>query len=119
MKKACPGCLIAIGVAFISLMILSSIGQKINEREAEEIASKPLYESTEYVEVLAEDLIKKRLKDPDSYEFIDMNEVPSSKDDEKLFIVKYRAKNGFGGYNVCQTLFSCDKDNLTIIADED
>ena len=48
-----------------------------------------------------------------------MNEVPTSKDDEKLFIVKYRAKNGFGGYNVCQTLFSCDKDNLTIIADED
>lgn len=119
MKKGCSSCLIAIGVVFISLMFLISNGQERNEREAEEIASKPLYESTEYVEVLAEDLIKKRLKDPDSYEFIDMNEVPSSKDDEKLFIVKYRAKNGFGGYNVCQALFSCDKDNLTIIADED
>lgn len=119
MKKGCSGCLIATGVVLFVFMILAAIGQDINNREAKEIASKPLYESTEYVQALAEDMIKKRLKDPDSYEFIDMNEVPTSKDDEKLFIVKYRAKNGFGGYNVCQTLFSCDKDNLTIIADED
>lgn len=119
MKKGCSGCLIATGVVLFVFMILAAIGQDINNREAKEIASKPLYESTEYVETLAGNMIKERLKDPDSYELIDMNEVQSSKENEKLFIVKYRAKNGFGGYNVCQALFSCDKDNLTIIADED
>lgn len=31
----------------------------------------------------------------------------------------YRAKNGFGGYNVGQAMFSCDKDNLTFITLED
>lgn len=119
MKKGCSGCLMAIGVVFIAFMIFSVIGQEMNNREAKDIASKPLYESTEYVETLAEKMIKERLKDPDSYEFIEMNEIQSSKEDEKLFIIKYRAKNGFGGYNVCQALFSCDKDKLNIIANED
>lgn len=116
MKKGSSDWLTAIGVTFIFVMIMSAIGQKSND---EEITDKPLYENTEYVESLAEDLIKKRLRDPDSYEFVDMNEVQSSKENEKLFIVKYRAKNGFGGYNVCQALFSCDKDKLTIITNED
>lgn len=94
MKKGSSDWLTAIGVTFIIFMIMSAIGQKSND---EEITDKPLYENTEYVESLAEDLIKKRLRDPDSYEFVDMNEVQSSKENEKLFIVKYRAKNGFGG----------------------
>nr|UVX63887.1 MAG: protein of unknown function (DUF2880) [Bacteriophage sp.] len=119
MGKGSFGCLMAIGVAIIVVLSMAVIGQEINNREAEEIASNPLYESTEYVQTLAESMIKERLKDPDSYEFIDMYEVQSSKEDEKLFVVKYRAKNGFGGYNVCQALFSCDKDQLNIIANED
>ena len=119
MGKGCSGCMTFVGFAIIVFFILYVSGQEINRKEAEEIASKPLYESTEYVQTLAESMIKERLKDPDSYEFIDMDEVQSSKEDEKLFVVKYRAKNGFGGYNVCQALFSCDKDKLNIIANED
>lgn len=119
MKKGCAGCLMAIGAFFVIIIFILGIGQTLNEQETKEAANEPLYENTEYVESLAEDLIKQRLKDPDSYQFIDMNEMQTSKQGEKLFIVKYRAKNGFGGYNICQAMFSCDKDELTFIANED
>ena len=48
MGKGSLGCLAALGVAFIVVLIMAVIGQEMNNREAEEIASKPLYESTEY-----------------------------------------------------------------------
>lgn len=47
MGKGSFGCLAAIGVAIIVVLIMAVIGQEMNNREAEEIASKPLYESTE------------------------------------------------------------------------
>ena len=87
MGKGSLGCLAAIGVAFIVVLIMAVIGQEMNNREAEEIASKPLYESTEYVEVLAGNMIKERLKDPDSYQFVEMNEALSSSEGEKMFVV--------------------------------
>ena len=61
MGKGCFGCLAAIGVAFIVVLIMAVIGQEMNNRAAKEIASKPLYESTEYVEVLAGNMIKESL----------------------------------------------------------
>lgn len=118
MGKGSFGCLAAIGVAFIVVLIMAVIGQEINNREAEEIASKPLYESTEYVEVLAGNMIKERLKDPDSYQFVEMNEALSSSEGEKMFVVTYRAKNGFGGYDIGRATFACDKDNLYIVSIE-
>ena len=118
MGKGCFGCLAAIGVAFIVVLIMAVIGQEMNNREAEEIASKPLYESTEYVEVLAGNMIKERLKDPDSYQFIEMNEALPSSGVEKMFVVTYRAKNGFGGYDIGRATFACDKDNLYILSIE-
>ena len=111
MKKGI-GCL---AFFVLLLMIMVAIGQNENQKENEKLMNTPLYENREYVEVMANDLIKQRLKDPDSYEFIDMEQQPTSKAGERLFLVNYRAKNGFGGYNVGEALFSCDKDNLRII----
>lgn len=112
MKKGI-GCL---AFFVLLLMIMVAIGQNENQKETERLMNTPLYENREYVEVMANDLIKQRLKDPDSYEFIDMEQQPTSKAGERLFLVNYRAKNGFGGYNVGEALFSCDKDNLKIIS---
>lgn len=112
MKKGI-GCL---GICVFLFFLMIAIGQNENEKETEKIMNTPLYENTEYVQTMAGDLIKKRLRDPDSYQFVDMQEQETSKQGEKLFVVTYRAKNGFGGYNVGQAMFSCDKDNLTIIA---
>ena len=111
MKKGI-GCL---AFFVLLLMIMVAIGKNENQKETEKLMNTPLYENREYVEVMANDLIKQRLKDPDSYEFIDMEQQPTSKAGERLFLVNYRAKNGFGGYNVGEALFSCDKDNLRII----
>ena len=115
MKKGC-GCL---GILVVLFFLMIAIGQNENKKETEKLMNTPLYENKEYVETMAGDLIKQRLRDPDSYEFVDMQEQETSKQGERLFVVTYRAKNGFGGYNVGQAMFSCDKDNLTFITLED
>lgn len=112
MKKGI-GCLVFF---VLLLMIMVSVGQNENQKETERLMNTPLYENREYVEAMADDLIKQRLKDPNSYEFISMEQQPTSKAGERLFLVNYRAKNGFGGYDVGEALFSCDKDNLRIIS---
>lgn len=111
MKKGI-GCLVFV---ILAIVILTAIGRSENEAETKRLMNTPLYENTEYVQTMASDLIKQRLKDPESYELVDMQEQPTTKQGEKLFLVTYRAKNGFGGYNVGEALFSCDKDNLTIL----
>lgn len=79
--------------------------------------AKPLKDDEFAVKYTFERLIKKQLRDPDSYEFISC--TPSGESgNEKMFIIKYRAKNGFGGYNVCQALVSCDDERMTLIANE-
>ena len=88
MKKGC-GCL---GILVILFFLMIAIGQNENKKETEKLMNTPLYENKEYVETMAGDLIKQRLRDPDSYEFVDMQEQETSKQGEKLFIVTYRAK---------------------------
>lgn len=110
------GCLLSLAVLIFGFFAVLAIARSENEAETEKLASTPLYENVEYVEAAAGDLIQQRLKDPDSYDFVDMQEQPSTKQGEKLFVVTYRAKNGFGGYNEGQALFSCDKENLTLIS---
>lgn len=110
------GCFLSLAVLIFGFFAILAIARSENEADTERLANTPLYENTEYVQVAAGDLIQQRLKDPDSYKFVDMQEQPSTKQGEKLFVVTYRAKNGFGGYNEGQALFSCDKDNLTLIS---
>lgn len=110
------GCFLSLAVLIFGFFAVLAIARSENAAETEKLANMPLYENVEYVQVAAGDLIKQRLKDPDSYKFVDMQEQPSTKQGEKLFVVTYRDKNGFGGYNVGEALFSCDKDNLTLLS---
>ena len=47
-----------------------------------------------------ENNVKSRLRDPDSYRKIQMLLPTNVSDDEKILRWDFRAKNGFGGYNV-------------------
>ncbi len=47
-----------------------------------------------------EKYIKANLRDPASYDHIETKITPVSKKGEHVLIMKYRAKNGFGGMNV-------------------
>lgn len=88
MKKGC-GCL---GILVVLFFLMIAIGQNENKKETEKLMNTPLYENKEYVETMAGDLIKQRLRDPDSYEFVDMQEQETSKQGEKLFIVTIEQK---------------------------
>jgi hypothetical protein len=44
--------------------------------------------------------VKENLRDPASYDHIETRISPVSKKGEHVLIMKYRAKNGFGGMNV-------------------
>lgn len=48
------------------------------------------------------------LRDPDSFEEIETRITPIDKDGKHALILKYRARNGFGGMNVGTALFSID-----------
>ncbi len=108
------GCMWIVGILLV-IIIMAEINTGIENGKTRNL---PLYEKTEDVQIMAGTLIKEHLRDPDSYEFIDMREEASSTQGEKLFVVTYRAKNGFGGYNVGEAVLSCDKDNLTFISAE-
>lgn len=79
--------------------------------------SKPLYQDEYAVQATFESLIKKQLRDPDSYEFISA-EPGSELTDGRLWTIQYRAKNGFGGYNVCTAVVSCDSTTMHLISNE-
>ena len=44
--------------------------------------------------------VKSQLRDPDSFEHVDTIIAPKGLDDRHDIMMKYRAKNGFGGLNV-------------------
>lgn len=53
------------------------------------------------------------LRDPDSVEYINWSEVVEiGKSENRIYMVrvKYRAKNGFGGFNLKNQIFHLDKD---------
>ena len=66
MKKGI-GCLASF---VLLLMIMVAIGQNENQKETEKLMNTPLYENREYVEVMANDLIKQRLKDTQTLAFV-------------------------------------------------
>ena len=52
--------------------------------------------------------LKQNLKDPSSFEAIEWSPVVKGADDSFMVRVKYRAKNGFGGYAIEQKVFRLD-----------
>ena len=77
--------------------------------------SDPLYENEIGMKVLFKSLIKERLRDPDSYEFISLR--PGTQTEHgRYYIFTYRAKNGFGGYNVCEAIVFCNANTMNLIS---
>jgi hypothetical protein len=66
----------------------------------------------------AERYLKDRLKDPDSYESIGWGEVGKLKNGNYTTWVKYRAKNGFGGYTVSKALFILSPEGEVLIMNQ-
>ena len=61
-----------------------------------------------------ESWLRQNLKDPESLEFIEWYKVVERKDGSFSVVVEYRAKNGFGGFNVEKMKFFLDsKGNIT------
>lgn len=87
---------------------------------SEDTPSKPMYKDDIAIQVTFKELIKKHLRDPDSYEYISTTPAGDlDYGDGKMFTIKYRAKNGFGGYNVNEALVSCDSTTMTLISTGD
>lgn len=80
--------------------------------------SKPLYQDEYAVRSTFKELIKKQLRDPDSYEFISAEPIGAELKDGRFWTIRYRAKNGFGGYNTCKAVVSCDSTRMVLIANE-
>ncbi len=78
--------------------------------------SKPLYQDESSIKYTFEELIKKQLRDPDSYEFISLRPNGAETKEGRFFIIEYRAKNGFNGYNMCKAGIYCDSTTMKLIA---
>ena len=99
------GCLIIVGIiVLISIICYSGSDEP----------SLPLYEDKYAIQTTAKSLIKKTLRDPDSFQLIEI--VPET---GKVITVRYRSKNGFGGYNVCTAVVSCDEKSMHLISNEE
>jgi len=96
-----------ISCAVLGLFLLGAAGSNDSD------STKPLYEDEIAIKVTAESLIKKTLRDPDSYQLIEITPKTG-----KVITVRYRAKNGFGGYNVCTALVECDENTMRLISNE-
>ena len=97
-----------ISCAVFGFFLLSATGSDDTNEP-----SKPLYEDKYAIQATAESLIKKNLRDPDSYQLIEITPETG-----RTVTVKYRAKNGFGGYNVCEAVVSCDESTMHLISNE-
>lgn len=62
------------------------------------------------------DWMRENLKDPDSVQYISWGKVENGPDGTKSVVVKYRAKNSFGGYDIETTAFSLDPHDGHVIA---
>ena len=101
-----------ISCIVIGFFLLSATGSGDSSSSSE--PDKPLYEDKYAIRATAESLIKKNLRDPDSYQLIEI--VPET---GKVVTVRYRSKNGFGGYNVCTAVVSCDEKSMHLISNEE
>ena len=71
-------------------------GEEAEEKRIEE--DKKTYKAIKYI---CEEKIKSRLREPNSYEEIDTTSYGSRAGSKKKgVIIKYRARNGFGGMNI-------------------
>lgn len=104
------GCLsILIGVLFVGIYFANNDEEGTTKANAKEVVVNSEFDGS--VTQVENYLKNEYLKDPDSYQSIDWSTVQKVDNNSNCkFIVrhKYRAKNGFGGYNVEEQVFFLD-----------
>lgn len=113
-KETTIGCLFCIGVVLFVFVACTTMFQPkvLTEAEKKEEAVKVLDEwFSKTSHFSCEVNLENKLKDPDSYvkssDFI----ITKSTNNSKTIIWKFRAKNGFGGYNVSYAGCDITKEN--------
>lgn len=67
------------------------------------------------MELNVEHYLQQKLRDPDSLKDVAFSDAtPTGKTNEFMIAVRYRAKNGFGGYAVAENVFLINTNKLTI-----
>lgn len=122
-KKALLGCLflplIIFGVLFLVLIggcVVAYMDGAFDKKPLSVQEKRDQAESK--ARYSAEAVLKENLRDPSSLEIININSVPQNLPGKNGFVVyiKYRAKNGFGGYTIEEKYFTADSEgNLTNI----
>lgn len=105
-ENTAVGCVVFVIVMFF---VAYSLGSMPEDRSRPPGSQKEVVFNSRYDSSVAQVVkwLKDNLKDPDSLQFIEWSKVQKV---ESGFVVrvKYRAKNGFGGYGVENKLFGMD-----------
>ncbi len=94
-NRGCLGCGIFLALALIIGYLVATLSP-----------STPPPPGTDLIQP-SEDRLVQALRDPSSYERVEAN--VTQVDDGFTVVIKYRAKNGFGGYNIGYATFAYDK----------
>lgn len=104
-KRTSPGCLGAVGIVVMALVVAVVFIQENADKApkkpltAAEQKAENLFALKQIVQYRLEEMVKRSLKDPGSYELIAASAQEKGKG-ELYVIVKYRARNSFGGFTV-------------------
>lgn len=101
-KKRGIGCLVIIAI-FVALMIFANKNEPSNPTHA-------VVENSQWDGSVRQvkDWLKGHVRDADSLEYIEWSPLLKN-GDSYMVRVKYRAKNGFGGYEVEERVFTLDQ----------
>jgi hypothetical protein len=107
-NSSVPGCLVwflGIVVAVSALGILTEAFDRTPKKSKVDqwFDDYPIYD--------CEQKVKSNLRDPESYEKIQMLMPTNVSSDEKILRWQFRARNGFGGYNVSTAECIVKKEN--------
>lgn len=109
-KEKTIGCLFSVAVVLLAFVAcVSNLPPELTEAEKKEKDMDEWFSKTSHSSCSV--MLKDKLKDPDSYvkssDFI----ITKSTNNSKTIIWKFRAKNGFGGYNVSYAGCDITKEN--------
>jgi uncharacterized protein YktA (UPF0223 family) len=118
LKNGCIGCLSIFVILVVGLGACSVLFSPKEKTEEEKINNWYATTSKYSCEVQIQD----RLRDPDSYKRDGDFVVSSDSGNEKVIAWRFRAKNGFGGYNASAAVCKISKANkgsvnATIVSD--
>ena len=106
-KNGCVGCLaivLLIFVGFVGCSTLFPQKEKTGEEKVDEWYGEVSHFSCQRI-------LKDKLRDPGSYQKIGDFIITDDNGSEKTIAWKFRAKNGFGGYNQSAAVCKISKEN--------